>query len=126
MKSRRYSQKILELSRGIFNGSFSEEDQKLVVEAMRQYTEGNYERIDEILAKLDDDYKLLEALVVKLKGKSVYTNLKNLIEHQDQSSEDMEISLSSLYTHVCIECKTDPRYRRLKPDILKKIIRLQK
>ena len=122
----KYSHKILELSRGVFNGSFSEEDQKLVVEAMRCYTEGNYERIDEILAKLDDAYKLLEALVVKLKGKSVYTNLKNLMEHRAQSSEELEISLSSLYTHVCIECKTDPRYKKLKPGILKKIVKLQK
>ena len=117
-----YSNKILELCRR----HNADGDELLVAEAMNSYVKSDYKKIDYILEKLGEDYKLLETLINKLKGKSVYTNLNKLIENKYQSNEDVEISLSSLYTHVCIECKTDPRYSRLKPYILNKIIKLQK
>ena len=119
MKDSEYSQRILGLSRGIFDGDFNEDEQKLVVEAMKEYSNGNYVRIDEILERLE--YRLLEVLVVKLKGKSTYTGLEQLVEGKDQSDEQAIISIASLISRVGIELKESNRYRILLPTLYKKL-----
>jgi hypothetical protein len=121
MKDKEYSQKILGLSRGIFNGSFNEREQELVVEAMREYTKGNYTRIDEIFQMVGNDYQLLAKLMEKLKGKSVHDGIKNLLEGRDQSNEQAIISTASLISHVAIEMKENKRYGILLPDLYRKL-----
>lgn len=117
MDSLEYSRKILELCRR----KNSPEEMVLVNEAIAAYVAKNYEKIDEVLVKLDNDFKLLEQLVLKLKGKSVYTGLKNLMEGKDQSNEQAIISTASLISHVAIEMKEHKHYRRLLPDLYKKL-----
>ena len=117
LTNKEYSQKILELCRR----KSTQEDADLITEAMKSYVRGDYEKIDEILLKLDDDYKLLETLISKLKGKSVYTGLKNLMEGKDQSNEQAIISTASLISHVAIEMKEHKQYRKLLPDLYRKL-----
>ena len=112
-----YSNKILELSRR----DVKDNEKALVAEAMEYYVQGEYEKIDEVLTKLDTDYQLLNALVEKLKGKSVYTNLKKLIEGKDQSIEQQIISIGSLISHTAIEMKEHKEYKKLLPDLYRKL-----
>jgi len=112
-----YSNKILELLRK----DCSENDKVLISEAVSEYAKGNYSKLDSIFEQLSDDYKLLEALISKLKGKSVYTGLKQLVEGKDQSNEQAIISTSSLISHVAIEMKGHKQYRRLLPDLYRKL-----
>ena len=117
LTNKEYSQKILELSRR----DFEESDKPLVEAAANAYIQSDYEKLDEILEKLGDDYKLLETLITKLKGKSVYNGLKNLTEGKDQSNEQAIISTASLISHVAIESRADNKYRRLLPDLYRKL-----
>lgn len=116
-----YSQKILALSRGVFNGSFSDKEQELVKEAMAAYASGKHTRIDEIVQMIGDDYQLLAKLMEKLKGKSVHKGIKHLIEGKDQSNEQAILSTASLITHVAIEMKENKRYGILLPDLYRKL-----
>lgn len=112
-----YSQKILELARGEHTGK----DCILVTDAMQAYVQRNYRKVDEILEKLSDDYQLLEKLIEKLKGKSTYTGLRQLLEGKDQSNEQAIISTSSLICHAAIEMKEHKEYKRLLPGLYKKL-----
>jgi hypothetical protein len=112
-----YGAKILAATKEFFGTQYD----SLLAEAVAAYVDGDYTRVDEAIARLPDDIKLLETLVGKLEGKSVHSNIKRLLEGSDQSNEQAIISTSSLITHCAIECKENKEYRRLMPDLYKKL-----
>jgi len=112
-----YNKIIFDLSRKYANTKYS----VLIDEATTAYIEDNYKKLDEIISKFPDDISLLEKLVAKLRGKSVYTNLKKLLEHKETSIEQELISTASLIVHVGIEIKEDKEYKSLLPDLYKKL-----
>lgn len=118
MKDSYYSRKILELTRM----QVSDSDQLLIDEAMKAYVKGDYQRIDEIIVRISPDYKLLESLVQKLRGKSVYTGLRKLIEGKDQTTEQAIVTVASLMVHSALELKENRiEYRKLLPELHKKL-----
>jgi len=113
MTEQEYSNRILSLAR------LDNKDNPLITQAMEAYVQGNYTKIDEILAVLEkEDLQLLESLVEKLKGKSVYTGLRKLLSGKSVTTEQAIISTSSLITHAAIELK---EYKRLLPSLYKKL-----
>lgn len=118
---RYYSKKLLEISR------LSDIDDKLLDEARNAYIAEDFDKIDEVLIKLSPDYKLLESLIQRLKGKSVYSGLKKITEDKDASVEQAMISTSSLLTHVILEIRENRKeYRKLVPELLEKLQLLEK
>ena len=114
----KYSQKLLEI-RKKFDGT---QYDSLITEYMLAYVHDNKTRMDEIIKQLPTDIQLLENLVNKLKGKSVYTNLKKILNEEKISNIDREITLSSLYTHICIEMKQgNLEYKNLKQGTFQKL-----
>lgn len=94
----------------------------LVDEATKAYISGDYKKIDEIIEQLPNDLILLEELVSKLHGKSVYTNLKLLLEGKETSTEQAIISTASLITHVAIDLKEgNKEFKRLLPSLFTKL-----
>jgi hypothetical protein len=57
--------------------------------------------------------KQLELLIEKLKGKSVYENLKNISLGKEKDSIREVVGISSLLTHALIEMKIDKNYKML-------------
>jgi len=72
------------------------------------------EQHEKALAKIESLPKVMLAdLVEKLKGKSVYTGIKDLLEGRLDNTIDNLKVLSSLKTHCLIEMKTNPEYKEL-------------
>lgn len=117
MADKNYSNILLKLSREYTGTKY----EPLVDEAVQAYVNEDYTKIDEVISKLPDDIQLLEILVNKLQGKSVHTNISKLLEGKDQSTEQAAISTSSLITHCVIECKENKEFKRLLPDLYKKL-----
>ena len=117
MKYKEYSHLILEISKE-YRGTQYE---PLVDKAVHAYICGDYITIDEMVSKLPTDIVLLENLIKKLKGKSVYTNLRKLLEGKETSIEQELISTASLIVHVGIEMKENIEYKKLLPDLHKKL-----
>jgi hypothetical protein len=111
------SKALLEVIRN-FSATRYEAQMQKVVEA---YQFGSEKSVDEALKGLPTEYQLLEAIVSKLKGKSVYTNLCKIIKNENVDSVDKAIGLSSLLTHVLIEARTNREYRMLIPTLLRKL-----
>ena len=122
MIDKEYSNKILELVRRFTDTK----DEKLVTEACKAYVDGDYLKVEEIYTKLCPEFQLLESLIEKLKGKSVHTNLKKIFgrSKHNVSEIDQKIALSSLFTHCCIESKTDTRYIEIGRKVLDKLNQL--
>lgn len=113
-----YSNEILKITREYTGTKF----QPLVDEATAAYVRGDYKKVDEVIRQLPSDIQLLDALVEKLRGKSVYTNLEKLFEGKDASTEQAVISTASLITHVAIDLKEgNKEYRRLMPSLYAKL-----
>ena len=116
----KYSNKVLEIIQN-FNGT---KYNNYVDDVIRAYVYEDSAKLDECIAKFPTDFQLLESLVSKLKGKSVYTNLNKMLRNENENvvKEDCAIALSSLYTHLLIEMKTNREYKVLKNDILTKLV----
>ena len=117
MKQKNYNTIILDLNRKYAGTQYV----PLVEQAMAAYISDDYKKLDEIIATLPDEIALLEKLVTKLKGKSVYTNLRKLLEHKETSIEQELISTASLIVHAGIELKENKEYKCLLPDLYKKL-----
>ena len=118
MKQKNYNTTILELNRKWAGTKY----QPLVEKAMEAYVNDDYKTLDATIAGLPDELQLLEKLVNKLEGKSVYTNLKKLLENKETSSVEQElISTASLIVHAGIELKENKEYKFLLPDLYKKL-----
>jgi hypothetical protein len=113
-----YSNVILNLIREV-----KEPEKKAKVDAVIDaYIREDYARIDELLIEMTNEYRLLERLIEKLKGKSAYVNLKKLLEGKETSNEQAIISTSSLITHIGIDLKEgNAEYKGLIIDLYTKL-----
>ena len=74
-----------------------------------------------ILNKLPTDQQLLSSLLKKLKGKSVVKTFERIGKGETSDFQELK-SISSLLTHVVIECEHgNLEYRKLIPLLLEKI-----
>lgn len=115
-----YSQKLLEIQRQFENTQY----ELLLLDYCAAYVCNDTKRMDEILSKLPTEIQLLEALVEKLRGKSVFNNLKKIIRGESVDPVNHAIGISSLITHVLIECKNNKEYKMLLPDLYTKLGKL--
>ncbi len=117
-----YSKKLLELQRQFDGTKYS----LILAEYCKAYLKEDYLKMNETLKKFPTEIQLLEKLTTKLKGKSVFTNLRKIFKNERVSEEDKKIALSSLYTHICIEIKKgNKEYAHLGLGILKKLVKLE-
>lgn len=117
MTQKNYNTIVLDLNRKFSGTQYA----PLVENAMAAYINDDYKKLDEILENFPNDFDLLEKLISKLKGKSVYLNLKKLLESKDPSIEQELISTASLIVHTGIELKENKEYKCLLPDLYKKL-----
>jgi len=102
-----------------FRGSRYEQ---IVNEAVWLYLEGKRTLAEAKLNLLPSGKDLLERLLEKLKGKSVYTTLKKVSEGKAKNDWVQAKGLFSLGTHICIECeKGGLEYKRLLREVYEKI-----
>ena len=94
---------------------------KMVEKAIYAYNEGTFVACETYLNQLPTEKDLLKALLEKLKGKSVYRTLKKIQENKLQTNFTELKGLTSLLTHVLIECEKSSEYRFLIPSLLDKI-----
>ncbi len=86
------------------------------------YEAGQFRLCEEQLDKLPTKAELLEQLVNKLKGKSVAKTLKLMQEGRTENSLTTAKGLSSLLTHIIIECENgNSEYKILIPNIIEKL-----
>jgi len=112
-----YNKIVFDLSRRYSGTKYA----KVVESAVTAYLGDDYDKFDELVNSLPDDLTLLEGLVTKLKGKSVYTNLRKLLEKKETSVEQELISTASLIVHAGIEMKENKEFKCLLPDLYKKL-----
>lgn len=94
----------------------------LVDSAVHCYLQDDTKGLEEALSKFPTEYTLLESLVSKLKGKSVYSNLcKFMKEEGSIVKEDAAMCISSLITHTLLEMRRDSSYKVLIPNLYKKL-----
>ena len=102
---------------------FVKEKFKLIVSSARElFEKGLFDSCAVNLDKLPSDEEVLSSLVKKLKGKSVYKTLKRLQENKMGNDVVTAKCLSSLLTHVIIECEHgNNEFALLIPGILEKL-----
>jgi len=95
---------------------------KILEAARRAADEGKLKGAQAILGTLPTDDQLLAQLVEKLKGKSVATTLERIRKREVTEGFTAMKGLSSLMTHVLIECeKGATEFRKLIPVILESL-----
>jgi len=93
-----------------------------VTHARELFEYGDLDLCEKELEKLPSSDQLLDGLVKKLEGKSVYRTLKKILEGKAENNLVTAKGLSSLLTHVLIECeKGNNRYKVLIPKITEKL-----
>jgi len=102
---------------------FTKKEYLDTVELARElFKRGLFDLCEKQLAKLPTDVELLGKLVEKLKGKSVAKTLKLIQEGKIGNDLVTAKGLSSLLTHVFIECgKGNDEYKVLIPSIIEKL-----
>jgi len=111
-----YLQKIALVERYFKNTKYDD----LLNQTLEFYNKNNFKGLDECLKKFPDDNQLFETLVKKLQGKSVFDGLKDLMK-ENKDKLDYAKSISSLYTHCCIEAKKNPEYKLLLSVLLERL-----
>jgi len=112
-----YEKEILRLTRA-FSGTKYE---SLLQETILAYISNDVAMTESLMSKFPSDKQLLENIIEKVKNKSVYANMKKALESNGGNNADTLIGVSSLMTHVAIECKENREYRALLPDLHKKL-----
>jgi hypothetical protein len=112
-----YSKEILRLTK-TFDGTKYDIILKEVVQA---YIEDDFKKLEEHLNKFPTDIQMLGSIVEKVKGKSVERNIKIAINSGTSNVVETLIAVSSLMTHVAIECKQNREFRALLPDLHNKL-----
>lgn len=108
-------QKVFELNKYFLNTKYN----GLVVTLNECMESRSFIEAREKIREFPTDKMLLDELVNKLKGKSVYTNL---IKSRGETDLVSLKSLSSLLTHTIIECeKGNTEFKKLIPLLLEKI-----
>lgn len=98
------------------------EYQSTVKEAVNAYWAGELIRCSKLLDKLPTAEQLLDALVEKLKGKSVYKTIRHIQEGNGGSRLTNMKAISSLMTHALIEMESGkPEYGLLIPIIYERL-----
>jgi hypothetical protein len=82
---------------------------------------GNSKEVTRLAVKLPTDEILFSNLMEKLKGKSVYTRLRDLAEGRDMCKHDYRVCIASLLTHVLLETKVNPEYEILVEPTLQRL-----
>jgi hypothetical protein len=94
----------------------------VVEEACKAWEGSDYASCEAILSKLPSSDVLLKGLVEKLRGKSVYTNLERVQSKDGELDWQALKVVSSLLTHVIIECERgNTEFRVLIPVLLEKL-----
>ena len=112
-----YSQKIYHFTK-VFDGTKYDGVLKEMIDA---YTRDDYKAIDEAIKKLPTDIQMYDSILEKVKGKSVESNLKTALKNTSRDIVEQLIAVSSLMTHVAIECKKSREFRALLPDLHNKL-----
>ena len=113
-----YSRKLLEYSRKFSSTKYSE----TLNELYDCYLRDDWKRFELVEKKFPSDVQLLENLIEKLKGKSVYSNLRKIFKNESVNVIDMKVTLSSLITHLLLEEKQGGReYSNLIKETHKKL-----
>ena len=112
-----YSNRLLEVTRQFTGTNY----QHLVEQASSAYIREEWKKLKGIFEKFPTEYTLLEALVQKLKGKSVYANMKKVLAGDKMTETNTKIALSSLLTHIYIEQQKFPESKVLENVIWKKL-----
>jgi len=97
---------------------------KIVKTSRRLFEQGSFNLCEEELEELPSNAKLLANLVGKLKGKSVYKTLKRIQEGEGKIESGLVTvkALSSLLTHIIIECEQgNSEYKILVPSVTEKL-----
>ncbi|KKK57059.1 hypothetical protein LCGC14_3058320, partial [marine sediment metagenome] len=99
---------------------FTGEEYRSIVSRARQlFNSDGFDLCVGELDKLPSSGVLLERLVKKLKGKSISRTLKKIQEGKVEDSLTTAKGLSSLLTHIFIECeKGNTEYKILVPNIV--------
>lgn len=94
-----------------------------IVKSAQSYERaGNWAALEEALGRLPSVDDMLAALMEKLQGKSVYTTIKRIREHKEEHGWTVLKGLTSLLTHVIIECEQGrTEYKLLIPTLLDRI-----
>jgi hypothetical protein len=93
----------------------------LITQANACWQVCNWDGVRECLAKLPSSKQLLDELMAKLKGKSIYKTFERIGKGESSDIQQLK-SISSLLTHVVIEIEQGHReYRKLIPTLLEKI-----
>jgi hypothetical protein len=77
----------------------------LVYTAKEFYEEGDYESCKKVLNDFPTQEQLLDELILKLEGKSIHKAIKEVQSGAAVNQFTKVKVISSLITHVCIECK---------------------
>jgi hypothetical protein len=117
MKSQEVLNRLLIAEKYFLNTKYDH----IVLEASRLYNINSIRTCDEVLNKLPTEKDLLKALLEKLKGKSVFKTLKKIQESKQLTSFTELKGLTSLLTHILIECEKKSEYKLLVPSILQEI-----
>ena len=110
------SNEVLRLVRSFVGTKYD----SLVDEAVDAYNASDEARLNEVVAKIPTDIQLMDMMLEKIKDKSVFKNLKKTLGDKTQNVNDAVIGVSSLITHVVIECKENREFRALLPDLYNK------
>jgi len=94
----------------------------LVEKAIELHSEEKIEECEAILSSLPTEEVMMEELIEKLKGKSVYRNLKRITSGGEIDKHDLMKGLHSLATHIIIEIQHGAvEYRLLYDSVMKKL-----
>lgn len=100
---------------------FSDTDYSSIIQTCSNlFKRGKLILCEKELEKLPTEDKLLEELVQKLRGKSIYKTLEKIEEGEKDVFVILK-GLSSLLTHCVIECKSNKEYLMLVPVIVNKV-----
>lgn len=90
--------------------------------ALELFERGQLDLCERELDKLPSPAELLEKLIEKLKGKSVYRTLRKIQEGKVEDDIVIAKGLSSLLTHIMIECeKGNTEYKVLLSNTIEKL-----
>ena len=111
------AQKLYEACRKFEGSSYESEIRELT----NAYSCQHSSEFDRIYEKLPTDIQLLDTILEKVKSKKVFSTLKKTVLETVEDKTESLIGLSSLMTHVAIECKENREYRALLPDLHAKL-----
>ena len=114
----KYAKKLFTLNKYFTSQVYT----KLLQETNAAYLRNDFAKLDELMYKFPTDKQLLGLLVEKLKGKSVYTTLRKILEGKIKNQAALTKGLSSLITHTLVEIEQgNPEYKMLLEDLMKKL-----